>query len=376
MVDRGSHADGHARRRPARGDPGRVAAVAAGHGPGPARPPPSRRSSRCPASRRRTTRPVASIVGVHPGDSVVTAPRPRSRPPAPRRGLSGVLGGLVGGVAGCRSRSPPATCPACTTRYTLGKVDALRRHDALRLQLAGQGHATPSRYVVAERCRPARRRCSAAITGCKQTTVTPTQDQLGTLTKDNVKVTDNAVYSGKIVVAKDPPEGHDRHPGALAVGQRQGRPDAHVGEPAGGDGRRPEPGARHHPALPKPPGLGGSGGGGNGGSGKGGSHGSGGVKYTPPALTVPEQVMPHAVNYGGGGIAAPSYRLPQRSVGGHIVAPRAPKPPRRPLAGRAPVRGGQRQAGKKTVDLGDGSAAGQAAAGRCWRSWRSWRCRS
>ena len=46
-----------------------------------------------------------------------------------------------------------------------------------------------------------------AVTGCNKSTVTPTHDQLGALTRDNVKVTDNAVYGGSIVVAVHPPGG-------------------------------------------------------------------------------------------------------------------------------------------------------------------------
>jgi hypothetical protein len=88
-------------------------------------------------------------------------------------------------------------------------------------------------------------------------------------------------------------------------------PGANVGVP------NPVPGITSQ--LPKPPGLPG---GGSGGSGHG-THGSkGGVDYTPPGLTVPEEVMPHAVNYGGAGgrrYQAPG-SLPAKTVGGHIVA--------------------------------------------------------
>ncbi len=238
--------------------------------------------------------------------------------------------------------------------FTLGKVDHCGGSAALRLRSLAKGSYS-FHYVV--------QRVSlltgllGGITGCKKSSVTPTQDQLGTLTRNNVKVTDNAVYSGTIVVAKNPPAGGiGIQVPSQSISVKAGPVHTSVNLP-GATVSVPNPVPGITSALPKPPGLGGAGGGGNGGSGQGGSHGSGGVNYTPPGLTVPQQVMPHAVNYGGKPGA--SYRLPQRSVGGHIVAPRAPKPSLTLSPVSHPSEVANAESGKKTVNLADGSGLGK-----------------
>jgi hypothetical protein len=157
-----------------------------------------------------------------------------------------------------------------------------------------------------------------AVTGCSKNTVTPTHDQLGALTQDNIKVTDNAVYSGSIVVAVHPPSGGvGIQLPSQSISAKVGPlhtsvnlPGASVGVP------NPIPGITSN----LPTGLPGSGGG--GGSGGGHGHGTGtGVNYKPPAVTVPQEVMPHAVAQGGSGQYNAPGSLPQRTVGGHIVAP-------------------------------------------------------
>jgi hypothetical protein len=197
-----------------------------------------------------------------------------------------------------------------------------------------------------------------AVTGCNKTTVAPTRDQLGALTKNNVRVTDNATYSGSIVVATNPPAGHiGVQLPSQSVSVKAGPvhtsvnlPGATVGVP------NPLPAITSH--LPKAPGLPGSNSGGGQNSGSQNSGGKGNVDYTPPALTVPEQVMPHAVSYGGRG--GTKYSLPGRSVAGHVVAP--PKP-EQPTATASPVTHpsevANAQAGKKTVDLADGGGFGK-----------------
>ena len=152
-----------------------------------------------------------------------------------------------------------------------------------------------------------------AVTGCSKNTVTPTQDQLGTLTKDNVKVTDNAVYSGTIVVAVHPPAGGigiqvPSQSISVKVGPVHtsvNLPGATVGVP------NPIPGIT--PTCPSRPARwrrwrrqrrr------------RQAAHGpGGGVNYTPPALTVPQKVMPHAVELGGGSAAVRRAGRPARGA--------------------------------------------------------------
>lgn len=251
-----------------------------------------------------------SRVGVHPGDSVVLHASAIPTAGAPGA-LSGPLSGLVAGAAGLQVKILGGNLPGVGYPFTLGKVANCPGAASLPLRSLAQGTYS-FRYVV-ERISL----LTGVVTGCNRTTVTPTHDQLGALTKDNVKVTDNAVYSGSIVVATNPPGGQigvqlpqqSISVKAGPVHTSVNLPGANVGVP------NPVPGITSN--LPKPPGLPGAG---NGSSGKKGS--SGGVNYSPPGLTVPEEVMPHAVNYGGAGgqqYQAPG-SLPARSVGGHIVA--------------------------------------------------------
>ena len=82
------------------------------------------------------------------------------------------------------------------------------------------------------------------------------------------------------------------------------------------------------------------------------------MNYTPPAVTVPEQVMPHAVNVGGSGkrYVAPGAVDPA-TVGGHIVAP-----PDKATATAQPVAHpsdvANAAANKKPVDLSQGDVGG------------------
>jgi len=257
-----------------------------------------------------------SRVGVHPGDSVVLHASAIPTAGAPG-GLSGALSGLVAGVAGLQVKILNGNLPGVHYPFTLGKVANCGGAASLPLRSLAKGTYSFS-YVVEKVS--VLTSLLGKVTGCDKNTVTPTHDQLGTLTKDNVKVTDNAVYSGSIVVATNPPGGQigiqlpkqSISVKAGPVHTSVNLPGANVGVP------NPVPGITSN--LPKPPGL--PGGTSGGGSGHG-AHGSkGGVDYTPPGLTVPEEVMPHAVNYGGAGgqrYQAPG-ALPAKSVGGHIVA--------------------------------------------------------
>jgi len=194
-----------------------------------------------------------------------------------------------------------------------------------------------------------------AVTGCNKATVTPTRDQLGALTQNNVKVTDNATYSGSIVVADNPPQGKiGIQLPSQSVSVKAGPVHTSVNLPGATVGV-PNPIPSITKALPKPPGLPGAGGGSKGTS-KGGS---GNVNYTPPAVTVPEQVMPHAVNMGGSGrYVAPGAGNNAGSVGGHIVAP-----PEKPTATVSPVAHpsdvANAAANKKPVDLSQGDLGGK-----------------
>lgn len=256
-----------------------------------------------------------SRVGVHPGDSVVLHASAIPTAGAPG-GLSGALSGLVAGAAGLQVKILNGNLPGVHYPFTLGKVANCGGAASLPLRSLAKG--TYSFKYVVEKV-SLLTSILGQVSGCDKATVTPTHDQLGALTKDNVKVSDNAVYSGSIVVATNPPGGQI----GIQVPQQSisvkagpvhtsvNVPGANVGVP------NPVPGITSQ--LPKPPGLPGGGSTG-GGSGRHGS--KGGVDYTPPGLTVPEEVMPHAVNFGGAGgqqyQAAGS--LPARTVGGHIVA--------------------------------------------------------
>jgi len=258
-----------------------------------------------------------SRVGVHPGDSVVLHASAIPTAGAPG-GLSGALSALVAGAAGLQVKILAGNLPGVHYPFTLGKVANCGGAASLPLRSLAKG--TYSFKYVVEKV-SVLTSVLGKVTGCDKNTVTPTHDQLGTLTKDNVKVTDNAVYSGSIVVATNPPGGQigvqlpkqSISVKAGPVHTSVNLPGANVGVP------NPVPGITAN--LPKPPGL--PGGGTPGGGSGHGTHGSnGGVDYAPPGLTVPEEVMPHAVNYGGAGgqqYQAPG-ALPARSVGGHIVA--------------------------------------------------------
>ncbi len=255
-----------------------------------------------------------SQVGVHPGDSVVLHASAIPTAGAPG-GLSGALSGLVAGVAGLQVKITGGNLPGVHYPFTLGKVANCGGAAALPLRSLAKG--TYSFKYVVEKV-SLLTSVLGAVTGCSKNTVTPTHDQLGKLTKNNVKVTDNAVYSGSIVVAVHPPSGGVgiQFP-SQSISAKVGPlhtsvnlPGASVGVP------NPIPGITSN----LPTGLPGGGGGGSGGGGK--AHGpGGGVNYTPPAVTVPQEVMPHAVAQGGSGQYNAPGSLPQRTVGGHIVAP-------------------------------------------------------
>ncbi|HEY8302739.1 MAG TPA: hypothetical protein VIG48_12640 [Jatrophihabitans sp.] len=292
-------------------------------------------------------------VGVHPGDSVImhASAVPTAGAPA---GLSGALSGLVSGVAGLQVKILDGNLPGVHYPFTLGKVAHCGGKPALSLRSLAKG--TYSFHYVVQKM-SLLSGLLGGIAGCKKTTVTPTRDQLGKLTKNNVKVTDNAVYSGSIVVATKPPAGGiGVQLPSQSISAKVGPIHTSVNLP-GATVSVPNPLPGVTSGLPKPPGgLGG----GNGGSNPGGSHGgsgNGNINYTPPALTVPQQVMPHAVNYGGK--PGTSYKLPQRTVGGHVVAPLAPTPSVTLSPVSHPSEVANAEAGKNTVNLADGSGLGK-----------------
>ncbi len=259
-----------------------------------------------------------SQVGVHPGDSVVLHASAIPTAGAPG-GLSSSLSGLVAGVAGLQVKITGGNLPGVHYPFTLGKVANCGGAASLPLRSLAKG--TYSFKYVVEKV-SLLTSILGAVTGCSKNTVTPTHDQLGALTKDNVKVTDNAVYSGSIVVAVHPPAGgvgiqlpsQSISAKVGPVSTSVNLPGASVGVP------NPLPGITSN--LPTGLPGGGSGGGGSGGGGGHGTGSGGGVNYTPPAVTVPQEVMPHAVAQGGSGqqYTAPG-NLPAPTVGGHIVAP-------------------------------------------------------
>jgi hypothetical protein len=258
-----------------------------------------------------------STVGVHPGDSVkLTASAiPTAGAPA---GLGGTLGGLLGGVADFQVRIAPGTLPGIDHKITLDAQGKCGGGKSLTLPSLAKGtySFTYTAYQVT----------FLPLGGCNTAKITPTRDQLGALTQDNIKVTDTGVYSGRIVVANDPPQGQigvqlPKQSVSVKAGPVHtsvNLPGATVGVP------NPVPSITKviGGVLSKVPGVPGSKSGGKS-SGKSGSS----VKYTPPPLTVPERVMPHAVNFGGAG---GSYVAPAGdpgnggTVGAPVVAPAQP----------------------------------------------------
>ena len=291
-----------------------------------------------------------ATVGVHPGDSVVmhASAIPTAGAPA---GLSDPLRGLVAGAAGVQVKIVSGNLPGVNYPVELGKIANCGGTDQLLLRSLAKG--TYSFKYVVQTVSPLTSILGAVI-GCSKTTVTPTQDQLGALTQDNVKVTDNAVYSGDIVVSDNPPSGTiGVQLPSQSVSVKAGPVHTSVNLPGATVGV-PNPIPSITSALPKPPGLPGAGGGTGGSKG-----GSGNVNYTPPAVSVPEQVMPHAVNMGGSGrYVAPGGDSNAGSVGGHIVAP-----PQQPTATVSPVAHpsdvANAAAGKKPVDLSQGGLGGK-----------------
>ena len=234
--------------------------------------------------------------------------------------------------------------------FTLGKVANCGGAAALPLRSLAKG--TYSFNYVVEKV-SLLTSVLGAVTGCSKNTVTPTHDQLGTLTKNNVKVTDNAVYSGSIVVAVNPPAGGigiQLPSQSISV---EGRPAPHLGQPAR---RAPSASRTRFPASRPtcPTGLpGGGGGGGTGGGGK------------APRPGRRRQLHP------AGGDRAPGGHAARGRLGRLGPVQRAGQPPaahrRRPhrragaerdrdrsYAGR-PVQRRQRRSGKKPVDLRDSS---------------------
>jgi hypothetical protein len=262
-----------------------------------------------------------SKVGVHPGDTVVMHASAIPTAGAPG-GLSSALSGLVAGVAGLQVKILSGNLPGVHYPFALGKIAHCGGAASLPLRSLAKGTYTFN-YVV--------QKISLAtsvlgVTACHKSTVTPTHDQLGALTQHNVKVTDNAVYGGSIVVAVHPPGGQigiqlPKQSISAKVGPIHtsvNLPGATVGVP------NPVPSITKAIGG-KVPGVGGKNGGGGKNSGKGGS---GNVDYAPPGVTVPEEVMPHAVNVGGAGgsgYAAPGSNTGNQGsgIGGHIVAPPA-----------------------------------------------------
>ncbi|HEY2298859.1 MAG TPA: hypothetical protein VGH43_14085 [Jatrophihabitans sp.] len=292
-----------------------------------------------------------ATVGVHPGDSVVMHASAIPTAGAPG-GLSDPLRGLVAGVAGLQVKIQSGNLPGVHYPVVLGKVPNCGGTDKLLLRSLAKGTYS-FKYVVQKISLVTS--VLGAVTGCNKATVTPTHDQLGALTQNNVKVTDNAVYSGSIVVADNPPAGKiGVQLPSQSVSVKAGPVHTSVNLPGATVGV-PNPIPSITKGLPKPPGLPGSGGGKSGS--KGGS--SGNVNYTPPAVTVPEKVMPHAVNMGGGG---QRYVAPGAgnagAIGGHIVAP-----PEKATATAQPVTHpsdvANAAANKKPVDLSQGSDTGQ-----------------
>lgn len=285
-----------------------------------------------------------AVVGVHPGDSVhmTAAAIPTAGAPA---GLGSSLAGLVSGVAGFQVKITSGTLPGVPDGYLLGTVaNCPGGHDTLALNSLAKGTYNFT-YVVQKVS--VLTGLLGAITGCTTTTVTPTQDQIGQLTKDNVKFTDNAEYSGQIVAAADPPKG------TIGIQIPKNSISVKAG-PIHTSVTLPGATVGVTNPIPKITGaLGSLTGGLKGGTTKGGgksSKPSNSVKYTPPALTVPEQVMPHAVNYGGAGgsaFAAPGGDTGAGNGAGYV----APAPQVTRTAAPAPTSTAEPKNAAKTVDV-------------------------
>ena len=222
-----------------------------------------------------------SRVGVHPGDTVVmhASAIPTAGAPA---GLSNSLSGLVAGVAGLQVKILSGNLPGVHYPFTLGKVAHCGGAASLPLRSLAKG--TYNFNYVVQKISLATS-VLGAVTGCDKSTVTPTHDQLGALTRDNVKVTDNAVYGGSIVVAVHPPAGQigvqvPKQSVSAKVGPLQtsvNLPGATVGVP------NPVPRSRRRSAASCP----GAGGGKSGGKGQQLRQGQ--RRYTPPGVTVPRK---------------------------------------------------------------------------------------
>jgi hypothetical protein len=294
-----------------------------------------------------------STVGVHPGDSVhfTSAAIPTAGAPS---GLSSVLSGLVGGVAGLQVKITSGNLPGVSYPYLLGTVsNCPGGHSSLALNSLAKGTYN-FKYVVEKISLLTG--LLGKVTGCKTTQITPSHDQLGALTKDNVKVSDTATYSGSVVVASDPPKGTigaqlpqqsvsvkagPIHTSVTLPGATLGVPNplpsitGKLGSllPKGGKKSTPASSKKSTPAS---------------------------IKYTPPALTVPEQVMPHAVNYGGGGggtgFAAPGGGSGGGNGGGYV----APAPQATTTAAPAPTATAEPVKAAKTVDVAQKQTLGGA----------------
>ena len=330
--------------------------------------------STAPAEARSATVPVqltlsgiaspdnptgGAVVGVHPGDSVVLTPSAIPTAGAPA-GLADGLAGLLSGVAGLQVKITKGNLPGVKYPFTLGKVANCPGGNA-KLTLASLAKGTYSfKYEVFKVS--VLTSILGTVTGCQTTQVTPTKDQLGALTANQVKVTDHAVYSGSIVAATNPPKGQVgiqlpsqsvsvkagpistsvNIPGAtLTVPNPVPGITSKVGGVVSSVVNRVTGGAKSTPA-------------------KGGASVPN-VKYTPPALTVPQKVMPHAVNVGGaagtgtaGGFAAPGGN---GQVGPRVVAPAATSTAPNPNATTAASSAATKPAGK-SVDLADRTQLG------------------
>ncbi|MGH8860037.1 MAG: hypothetical protein ACRDVG_02180 [Jatrophihabitantaceae bacterium] len=183
--------------------------------------------------------------------------------------------------------------------------------------------------------------------------------QIAQLTKDKIAVSRTSTYTATVVVATNPPSGQigvqlpkqSISVGAGPIHTSVNLPGATVGVP------NPLPGIVSN--LPNLPGTGGGTGGTKNGPGSN-------VNYTPPALTVPERVMPHAVNFGGAagtGYAAPGGAVGAANVvGGHIVAPAQATTTAAPVVDPSNV--ANAQPANKTTDLSskDGLSGAQLPA--------------
>lgn len=295
-------------------------------------------------------------VGVHPGDTVVlkASAVPSAGAPA---GLSGALSSLVGGLANLQVKILPGNnLPGLHGKAFDLRAAANCAGPKTSLPLRSLTKGTYSFQYQVEKIT-----LLGGVLGCRAQAVTPSQDQLGALTKNNVKVTDNGVYSGRIVVATNPPAGKiGVQLPKQSISVKAGPLHTSVTVPGATVGV-PNPAPRITKALGKLAGgkLPGAGSGGSGNSGKGG-----GVDYTPPPTTVPQEVMPHAVNFGGAGgaryVAGGAAGMPGPAIGGHVVAPKE-----KVTSTAAPVAHPSQVANarpaKRTTDLGANNGLGGPA---------------